>query len=263
MRIILSLWVFFLFAAHVDAHAGPARVEGRAHCFAFEGKDHCSFTIWLNGEINSGAVNEIKDVLDRRRAWIGDKQVEHLFYIDSPGGDLAAAMAIGRMIRKERLTLLVSKGHECVSACVMVLAGAVHRGTYGKIGIHRPFFDPPLGSEPLTPDKVRSNYQTMLQELRGYLREMNVSERLADDMLAIDPADVRYLSINQLYDYGLRSIDPIEQETVDLQEARALGLDRREYMRRTTLRKAKCWDAALKTLEAVEACNERIMKFGR
>jgi ATP-dependent protease ClpP protease subunit len=252
---------------HQEALAEPARVEGSVNCTKFEGKNECYFKIWLTGEIDSSTVNDVKEVLDRRRVWASDEIIGlgpglgHDFYIDSPGGNIAAAMAIGRMIRKERLTLLVDKGHECVSACVMVLAGAAHRGIYGRVGIHRPYFELSIGSEPITPDKVKTNYQKMLQEVRAYLREMNVSERLADDMLAIEPADVRYLSKNQLYDYGMKWVDPIEQETIDLQAAQALGLDRREYMRRETLRKALCFGPAT-PIEATSACNERVMKLG-
>jgi ATP-dependent protease ClpP protease subunit len=261
-----------------------------------EGRSYwCPFSIWIDGEIDSSTVNKVKELLDGRRVSIGDEQeygrsglsspidaarasellrifgktselgsiptVGGELIIDSPGGSIFAAMTIGRMLRKERVTVLVTV--RCVSACIMVLAGAVHRGYFGKVGIHRPFFDLPSGSQSLTPDTVKGRYQQMLQEIRAYLREMNVPERLADDMLAIDPADVRYLSHNQLYDYGLRDVDPIEKETIDLQKAQALGLDRREYMRRETLRKAKCFDASLKTLEAVGACNNRVMKFGR
>jgi hypothetical protein len=261
-RFIFQLLIFVLFSAP-SAYAELAKVEGRVNCSTFGGKVGCSFAMWLSGEIGSSTVNEVKELLDRRRAWIGGEQ-ENSFYIDSPGGNVAAAMAIGRMIRKERLTVLVWKGQECLSACVMVLVGAAHRGFYGKIGIHRPFFDPPIDSQPLTPDKVRDNYQRMLQEIRSYLREMNVSERLADDMLAIGPANVRYLSRKQLEDYGLGAVDPIEQETIDLQEAQALGLDRREYMRRKALSLATCLeDSSLKTLDAILACEERVMKSGR
>jgi hypothetical protein len=261
-RFIFNLLIFVLFYGP-NAYAEFAKVEGRTNCSTLGGKVGCSFAIWLSGEIASSTVNEVKELLDRRRAWTGGEQ-GNLFYIDSPGGNVAAAMAIGRMIRKERLTVLVWKGQECLSACVIVLVGATHRGFYGKIGIHRPFFDPPISSQPLTPDKVKDNYQSMLQEIRSYLREMNVSERLVDDMLAIDPANVRYLSRNQLENYGLRTVDPIEQETIDLQEAQALGLDRREFIRRKALSLAKCSeDSSLETLDAILACNERIMKSGR
>jgi hypothetical protein len=93
-------------------------------------------------------------------------------------------MEIGRMFRKERAWLSIDG--DCVSACVLILAGAIDRFvTSGRVGIHRPYtarLDPTWSV-----DKVRNVYRTTLQEIRSYLREMNVSEQLADDMLAIEP----------------------------------------------------------------------------
>jgi len=82
----------------------------------------------------------------------------------------------------------------------------------------------------------------MLQDIRAYLREMDVSERLADDMLAIEPERVHILTQVELSAYGLARVDSAEQqrraianEARDVQEANQLGLDRREYTRRKSL----------------------------
>src|ERR1700737_149118 len=71
---------------------------------------------------------------------------------------------------------------------------------------------------------------------------MNVSERLADDMLAIEPERVRNLSQAELKGSGLATLAPAEQqrraienEARDVREAAQLGLDRREYTRRKAL----------------------------
>ena len=84
---------------------------------------------------------------------------------------------------------------------------------------------------------MRSVYEQKLQTLRDYLRDMKFSERLAEDMMKIAPADVRYLSSNDLDGYGLAYLDPIEQETIDLQETQSMGLDRQEHMRRQLSRR--------------------------
>jgi hypothetical protein len=41
---------------------------------------------------------------------------------------------------------------------------------------------------------VKERYQQMLQHIRSYFREMNVSEQLADAMLRIEPDKVRLLN---------------------------------------------------------------------
>jgi len=107
-RFIFQLLIFVLLFGP-NAHAEFAKVEGRINCSTFGGKVECPFAIWVSGEIASSTVSEVKELLDRRRTWIGGEH-ENSFYIDSPGGNVAAAMAIGRMIRKERLTVLVWKG---------------------------------------------------------------------------------------------------------------------------------------------------------
>jgi ATP-dependent protease ClpP protease subunit len=103
--------------------------------------------------------------------------------INSRGGSVAAAMAIGRMLRKEHAWLEV-KG-DCISACVLILAGAVdrHFGKSGVVGIHRPYLALTAQQNP-TPDQIKRDYGAMLQDIRSYLREMNVSEQLANDIVS-------------------------------------------------------------------------------
>jgi hypothetical protein len=70
----------------------------------------------------------------------------------------------------------------------------------------------------------------MLQDMRAYLREVHVSVRLADDMLAIEPQRIRILTRAELTEYGLAKVDPAEQqrraiesEARDVAEANQLG----------------------------------------
>jgi hypothetical protein len=60
-----------------------------------------------------------------------------------------------------------------------------------------------------------------------------------------------------LNSYGLTAIDPIEEETSDLQMAQMYGLDRGEYMRTKSL--AERTRIKVPTLIA---CHESIMKTG-
>jgi hypothetical protein len=79
----------------------------------------------------------------------------------------------------------------------------------------------------------------MLKDISAYFREMDVSKRLADEMLATEPEKVHILTHEEIKKYGLARLDAAEQqrraiakEVSDLQEANQLGLDRREYTRR-------------------------------
>jgi hypothetical protein len=192
------------------------------------------------------------------------------FIINSLGGNVVAAIAIGRILRTARLSISIPKGMECTSACLFILAGAVTRNYGGKVGIHRPYFNISKGSRPVRPEDVRAGYADLLQTIRAYLREMNVSEQLATDMLAVEPVNVRYLSYDELKKYGLGWHDPVEQETLELREAQSLGLERREYIRRQALEKARCdYDVLQRQLAHppglpdFHACSEKIMKSGQ
>jgi hypothetical protein len=156
----------------------------------------------------------------------------------------------------------------------MILAGAVERFVWGKVGIHRPYLEIPPQNKSPSADEVKSAYERILQDIRAYLREMNVSQRLADDMLRFEPEKVHYLMAADLKRYGLAAIDPAEQQTRaaeqqtqaieneahDVQEANRLGLDRREYTRRKVIWNELC--SSMPDREAV-SCKRRIMRTGR
>jgi hypothetical protein len=266
-RFILLLCLFVFLVAPSVARAESDEVEARIPCWFVGDITLCHVEILVKGEITTYTIQEVQALLKLREAWArdrgGDGHDGDRLSIDSPGGNVAAAMSIGRMLRSARMGVTVEDHGQCVSACVLVLAAGVTRGVSGKVGIHRPFFDVAVGTRAITPDEVRSNYQKMLQNIRAYLREMNVSERLADDMLAIEPAKVRYLSENEQLAYGLGRIDPIEQETVDIEEAQRLGVDRREYMRRKSRVGSECFGSSRSPVESIVDCYNRIMNLGR
>jgi ATP-dependent protease ClpP protease subunit len=223
---------------------GPAKVIGIVSCSG----DEVGLSIGINGEIDDTTVESVAKLFDRRHQRKCDTIKADDFdaygvsyVINSRGGSVAAAMAIGRIFRREHAHLAVER--ECISACVLILAGAVDRqiGKNAVVGIHRPY----LASRPqqrLTSDQVRDAYTSMLQDIRAYLHEMDVPERLADEMLATEPERVHVLTPAELTTYGLARIDSAEQrrraienEARDVQEANQLGLDRREYTRRKSL----------------------------
>src|ERR1700692_2460228 len=117
----------------------------------------------------------------------------HPFGINSRGGSVPAAMASGRMLRREGAWIGVNG--VCFSACVFILAGAVDRqiGRSDQVGIHRPYLRS-TPEKPLEAGEIKQAYSRMLQDMRDYLREMNVSQRLADDMLATEPENNHILT---------------------------------------------------------------------
>jgi ATP-dependent protease ClpP protease subunit len=193
------------------------------------------------------------------------------FGINSRGGSVPAAMAIGRMLRREGAWIGVNG--VCFSACVFVLAGAVDRqiGDSDLVGIHRPYLlSTPENS--IEADQIKQTYSRALQDMRNYLREMNVSPRLADDMLATEPENNHILTETEIKAYRLTGVDPAEQqrraiqkEAADIQEANQLDLDRREYTRRKALGEKLCpysASGALADYNEYLDCKARILRTG-
>ena len=155
------------------------------------------------------------------------------------------------------MTAEVKPGVVCNSACVLIYAGAVVReGHFGKIGIHQPYFEVP--QQAVQTNTIKDSYAVMLRDMRSYLREMNVSEQLADEMLKTRSSDIRYLSPDEQDQFGLDTFDPVEREVRDVEHAQKLGLDRREYNRRDSLVLKVC------PLDSGYAnCYEEVYKTGR
>ncbi|MEY9885567.1 ATP-dependent Clp protease proteolytic subunit [Bradyrhizobium sp. USDA 329] len=230
------------------AHAG--QVEGRIDC---HGVKVCTVEdLKVTGAIDKVDADNVLQLLRDAEARTDKSQVPDLtsyavasvITLNSPGGSVPAAMAIGRLARQHRMVALVPGGASCVSACVLIYAGAVvrnARSTGGRIGIHAPFFlDAP--DSKIDEQEIRRSYTSLVQDIRSYFREMNVSEALADEMLKTPASSVRFLSVEDQDRYGLVVMDPVESEFLSLSHAKQLGLTRLEHNRRSALVHQFCTD---------------------
>jgi hypothetical protein len=220
----------------------------------------CTLLLQISGEITDSTAQRVRQIIDQRLRQAEANNYTFAFLgveLNSPGGSVGAAMTIGRIIRKEQASAAVPRGSTCLSACVLILAGASYRGLEGTIGIHRPYFQVPRAD--ISPNDVGVAYSQMLQNMRDYFREMNVTEDLADAMLRINPEHMRVLNLGEMTQFGLTEVDPAAQETFELQQAQSLGIDRQEYMRRKSLAEQRCGGpASLGTY-----CYRNILKSGR
>jgi hypothetical protein len=232
----------------------------------------CNLLLGLKGEITDAMVAQMSELISRTQKAAGREKAFFAFggvELDSPGGDVQAAMALGRLLRKLEGGAWVNRGARCLSSCVLVLAGATARSFEGQIGIHRPYFLVPRGD--VSSQAVASTLGEMLRELREYFREMNVSEQFADAMLRIPPERIKLLREEDLAGYGITPVDPFAQEGFDLQRAKSLGLDRQEYMKRKLLAEqrcggpssigSKCYEITMKSRRTTEPVD--FSKFGR
>jgi hypothetical protein len=120
---------------------------------------HCAEWIAAQGKIETGSVDRFQQVFDQ----LGQRNVPIL--IHSPGGRVDAAMAIGRMIRKRHMDVIVARTRlqpcskaesscpsnseargvpdsavaGCESACPIILAGGRRRivSPWAQVGVHQ------------------------------------------------------------------------------------------------------------------------------
>ncbi len=166
--------------------------------------------------------------------------------VNSPGGDVYAAMEIGRLFRKYRVTFVFPLDSQCLSSCVFMLAGAVVRYTPTVIdgdyvGIHRPYS---LKTGKLDFTKTQEDYQKVRDDVKKYLMEMNIPTSLFSAMERIPPEEIRFLTAKEIEEFGLEGYDPVEQELQDASAADLRGISRREYYRREIEGERECKDKA-------------------
>jgi ATP-dependent protease ClpP protease subunit len=199
--------------------------------------DQCSASITINGPITKADANAIRLILDGEARRTG-KQIRPSVHISSEGGDVEAAMQIGRDLRRTEGTLTTDFPPQgtCYSACVLVAAGAVSRIAHG-IGIHRPYFaDATTGN--LTEADLR--YKKLMAGVRAYLQEMNMSDEVFQIMQSVGPDEIRQLSVQDARRLGFAGDDPAYEEARIAAKARRYGLTSAEYRQRQAKIDAIC-----------------------
>jgi hypothetical protein len=173
--------------------------------------------------------------------------------LDSIGGDVETALAMGRVLRRDRASAVVPDNAKCFSSCVFVLAGAMTRWVDGTVGIHRPHA--PVDNA-TTASAQKQQYERLEKKVKPFLQAMNIPQELYDYMIRIPPDKVKILSPDDLQRYGLNENDPYEDAASIAIVAKSLGISSEEAIRRMAKVKAECSSAD-------PDCVTRILKQGR
>ena len=173
-----------------------------------------SFRVILEGRIEAGDFDKLRSfVFDDDR---GKYLIE--IYLASPGGDLAEAMKIGRLVRSLKWTTSVpdksvtpeiselenarrgvknyKANNMCASACFFVFVAGIERGLEWEgpiLGIHRPYLSE-SDLKALSSDKAIATANRTRATVENYIREMGVPTKYIDQMFSIPKDEFRWIS---------------------------------------------------------------------
>jgi hypothetical protein len=156
----------------------------------------CVLTVRLRGRIDRSRLALVKEALRRRnhaQSALG-RRIELRIDADTHGGEVFAAMEIGRVLRRDSASIHVAPHAECSSACIYVLMGATTRtvARTARVGIHRPSLGDARGD---------ALVESMRAQIVLYAQQMNVPSRIVDDIMAIPSSRLRYLTPADLADW--------------------------------------------------------------
>lgn len=152
--------------------------------------------VLLDGQIQTGDLSKV--ISEYKKAKRESSSV--YLMLASPGGSVDEAMKIGDFLEQEQIGAVVpALIGECVSACVLILAGADQKMVNGKVGIHRPFVsDVTIGGAQGA--KTLGQY---IDLIKRYLDEKGIAPSLAEDMFSVPPEKVKYLTPAEISRYRL------------------------------------------------------------
>jgi hypothetical protein len=141
-----------------------------------------------------------------------DGRPQLLVFLDSAGGEVDAAMWIGRKLRDAHAFVVVDRHAECSSACVLLLAAGVNRLVVptARIGLHRPQFQDSY-YRGRSPADARQQYRALEDSLKKYLTEMGMPDALFEEIRSIPKHKVVFLRPNELIRLGLNRHDASEE----------------------------------------------------
>lgn len=123
-------------------------------------------------------------------------------WFQSPGGSVADALEIGRLIREGGIATAMDAGNFCLSACpYMLMAGSsrtVHEDA--KVGVHQSYY----GESTVLPAflAVEDIQQSQARVVR-YLVEMGVDLKLMEHALSTPPDEIYILLPEELTEFGI------------------------------------------------------------
>ena len=180
--------------------------------------------VYLRGNITLRdvyAAKVMESLVKRGRQKLAGNAVS----LSGNGGDVDAAMEVGRLLRRLGVSTYVAREDQCLSSCVFAFMGGDQRAVAGRIGIHRPYFS---STHDVT--NRRSYYRQLQKRLQQYVEELDFPVSLYEALMAVPPESIRILSAADLRKYYLHGMSPPAEEEADALAARNQGISVLEYL---------------------------------
>lgn len=153
--------------------------------------------IYANGAIQSGDFDRLRALL--RKDFEVYIKSSRTVRITSNGGDIVEAIKIGGLL-KEMYAEVVVDG-DCASACFLLYVSAVERKSFGRVGIHRPYFEPRYFAG-LRPADAEKKHLELTDALNRFLEKSDVPRSLIDKMNSTSSKEIYWLSEKDIEDVG-------------------------------------------------------------
>lgn len=150
----------------------------------------------LEGTISLGSAEALASELEARGEYV------KAITLNSPGGIVPEAMAMGQLIREKGFTTKVEAGALCASSCPLTFAGGKKRlaHTSAAMGVHQIYG---AGPETPGPAQAMSDAQTITASITRYLDEMDIDSALWLHALDTPPAKLYYFTSKELSTFKL------------------------------------------------------------
>jgi len=152
-------------------------------------------TYRLEGGISAGDADRLSDMLAQ-----ADPTPETLI-LQSPGGSVQDALALGRYIRGQGMNTRMLAGEFCYSACPYLLAAGLGRDIDpdASVGVHQHYF----GENTFLPAAFAvEDIQRGQGEVMTYLNDMGIDPLVMQHALSTPPDQIYVLLPQELDDYG-------------------------------------------------------------
>lgn len=148
----------------------------------------------LTGEIRPGDYDKLISAFKKNPQEFVTTQT---VYLNSLGGSVSEAIKLANFIRETSRVTFIDDDAKCMSACFFLfVAGGNRLFDTGKLGIHRPYYDP-SEFKTLSASKAREAYEKLDVRVRQFLSDMRVPEEIVRQMFATPSSSIKLLSANE------------------------------------------------------------------